>query len=94
MIGTEKSADLLELVYIARARIEELAKEANSQLQVYEPLTLIFATILFAISFKVAKCVLISTYRFMLNFKKNVLVTLFNLALACPLVKKRLEKEE
>lgn len=30
----------------------------------------------------------------MLNFKKNIVIALFNLAIKCPLVKRRLEREE
>lgn len=90
MIGTEKSANLLGLVFLAKQRVDEVSSSINQYLSGYEPLTLIIGTVFAAIAFKIANSILAGVYSYMRDFRKNIVVTLFNAAIRCPLVKKHL----
>lgn len=94
MIGTEKSADLIKLVDIGKEKLIYIAEGVNKQLSTYEPLTLVFGTVLCIIGFKILKAIFRNVYNYLKNFKKNIVITLFNLVLTLPWARRKFEEQE
>lgn len=94
MIGTEKSFSLIDLIYLGKHRFDLFSLAINDQLSNYEYLTVIIITILATLACQLAIKFLGSVFSYMRNFRKNIVVSLFNIVIRCPLIKKRINQVE
>eukprot|EP00347_Sterkiella_histriomuscorum_P002328 403368575 len=94
MIGTEKSADIFQLVNIGREKVIHHTQQLNELLREQEPTTIIFATIASIVVVQYGICFMKCTLNYLKNFRANIMKTIFNVLLYLPPVQSKLQSQK